>query len=176
LSRTLVHFLQKNESGEGVNLSVELIPTAILFVMNGEVYPMRHTTEMDLFDLSFGKINILREDIAEVVIDEGVEIDAAMVEEFHQFLISYFEKPYTVLLNNINPHSYSFEAIINWGNLPEMKAMAAVAYSNISNTISNVLASFQQPDSNFQVFSNKTEALGWLLIELDRPNQLGGCV
>ena len=61
---------------------------------------------MDSYELSFGKIIILRNDLAEVIVNEGVEVDFGMVEEFHHFLLSNFTHSFSLLINKVN--SYSF--------------------------------------------------------------------
>jgi hypothetical protein len=43
---------------------------------------------MDLHVVKFAKIIILRDDIAEVVIDENIVMNLAMVNEYHDFLMS----------------------------------------------------------------------------------------
>ena len=40
---------------------------------------------MNLYELPFAKIIILRDDIAEVMINEGVIMDLAMVEQYNLF-------------------------------------------------------------------------------------------
>ena len=43
---------------------------------------------MELYELSFGKIIIISDDIAEVIIDEDIEFNLKMVDEYHEFLRS----------------------------------------------------------------------------------------
>ena len=40
---------------------------------------------MELHELSFGKIIILHKNVAEVIINEGVEMDEELVNQFHDF-------------------------------------------------------------------------------------------
>jgi len=44
---------------------------------------------MDLHELPFAKIIILREDIAEVIINDGIKMDSEMVDQYHDFLLSH---------------------------------------------------------------------------------------
>ena len=44
---------------------------------------------MNVHELSFSKIILLSESIAEVIINEGVELDEKMVEQYHEFLLSH---------------------------------------------------------------------------------------
>ena len=38
--------------------------------------------------LSFGEIIILKPNLAEVIVDDGIEMDLKMVEEYHEFLLN----------------------------------------------------------------------------------------
>ena len=49
--------------------------------------------------LSFADINILREDIAEVIVHEGIEMDLAMVDEYHAYLQKHLQSPFSLLVN-----------------------------------------------------------------------------
>ena len=57
---------------------------------------------MDLHELSFEKVIILREDLAEVVVNEGIEMSVEMVDEYHYFLLSHMSAQLSLLLNKIN--------------------------------------------------------------------------
>jgi len=53
---------------------------------------------VESYQLPFAKIDILREDIAEVIFNDGVKIDEQMVEQYHSFLISHLQVPPSVSL------------------------------------------------------------------------------
>lgn len=121
---------------------------------------------MDLYELPFAKIVILREDIAEVMINEGVELDAAMVDQYHDFLLSHLEAPFALLINKVNSYTYNFEAQENLATLKEINAMAVVAYNRITEITTQTLASFpREVEWNLKIFSNRDEALSWLISE-----------
>lgn len=65
---------------------------------------------MELHELSFAKIIILREDIAEVIVNEGVEMTVEMVDEYHNFLLSHLRAPFSLLVNKLNAYTYDFDA------------------------------------------------------------------
>ena len=65
---------------------------------------------MDLYELSFAKIIILRDDIAEVMINDGVEMDTGMVDQYHVFLLTHLQAPFSLLINKVNSYTYTFEA------------------------------------------------------------------
>lgn len=121
---------------------------------------------MDLYKLPFAKIIILREDIAEVMINDGVEMDANMVEQYHAFLLSHLEAPFALLINKINAYSYDFPAQEILATLKEINAMAVVAYNRTTEITTEMLASYPRDVAwNLKIFSNRDEAMAWLLSE-----------
>jgi hypothetical protein len=104
---------------------------------------------MNVHELSFSKIILLSESIAEVIINEGVELDEKMVEQYHEFLLSHLIAPFSLLINKVNSYSYNFGAQIN----------LAIAVP-------------RSVEWNLKVFSNRDKALGWLKIE--QKNYQGG--
>lgn len=52
--------------------------------------------------LDFGVINHLEKQIAEVIIDEGVEINDIMVDEYHRYLDQYYSGDFGLLINKMN--------------------------------------------------------------------------
>ena len=65
---------------------------------------------MKLYELPFAKIIILDDNIAEVMIDHGVEMDVEMVEQYHDFLLSHLRPPFSLLINKIKSYAYDFHA------------------------------------------------------------------
>ena len=118
---------------------------------------------MDLYELPFAKIIILRDDIAEVMINEGVQMDASMVEQYHAFLLSHLQHPFSLLVNKVNAYSYDFDAQAKLATLEEIRAIAVVAYNRVSRIATETLASFPRAVKwNLKIFSNREEALSWL--------------
>ena len=127
---------------------------------------------MDLHELPFAKIIILREDIAEVLINEGVEMDIKAVNHFHDFLLSHMRHPFSLLINKINHYSYDFAAQSKLGALKESSAIAVVAYSRITEISTESVASFPRDVKwNMKIFSNRDEALSWLESENNESNK-----
>lgn len=122
---------------------------------------------MDLHELPFAKIIILREDIAEVVVDEGVELNLEMVNQYHDFLLSHLGPPFSLLINKLNSYTYTFDAQINLANLKEINSMAVVAYNWVTRASTAALANSvpREKDWNIELFSNREEAWEWLLSE-----------
>lgn len=121
---------------------------------------------MELYELPFAKIMIIRDDIAEVIINEGVEMTKDMVEQYHGFLLSHLKPPFSLLVNKVNAYSYDFEAQAILGTLKEINAMAVVAYNRTTKITTEMLASYPREVTwNLRIFSNRDKALSWLLSE-----------
>ena len=124
---------------------------------------------MNLYELSFAKIIVLRDDIAEVIINDAVVMNAAMVEQYHEFLRSILTSPFSLLINKINSYTYDFDAQIELATIAEINAMAVVAYSRITELTTETLASYPRSKKwNLQIFMNRDDALAWLLLEQDK--------
>ena len=121
---------------------------------------------MELNELPFAKIIILRDDIAEVMINDGVIMDIAMVEQYHDFLLSHLRAPFSILVNKINSYTYDFDAQEKLATLKEINAMAVVAYNPVTEITTQILASYPRNVKwNLRIFSDRDDALTWLLSE-----------
>lgn len=122
---------------------------------------------MTVHELPFSKIILLSDSIAEVIINEGVELDEAMVDQYHEFLLKHLSAPFCLLINKINSYSYSFAAQINLATLKEINAMAIVTYSTAAELATNNLATAvpREVEWNLKMFSNRENALNWLQLE-----------
>jgi len=124
---------------------------------------------MDLYELPFAKIIILRDDIAEVMINEGVQMDANMVDQYHDFLLSHLRAPFALLINKVNSYAFDFDAQAKLATLKEINAIAVVAYNRVSRIATETLASFPRDvEWNLKIVSSRDEALAWLLVEQDK--------
>ena len=121
---------------------------------------------MNLYELPFAKIIILHDNIAEVIINEAIVMDLHMVNEYHKFLLTHLQAPFSLLINKVNSYTYDFSAQTNLANLEEINAMAIVAYNRITKMTTETLASYPRKKQwNLKVFSNRDEALEWLTYE-----------
>ena len=121
---------------------------------------------MNLYELPYAKIIILHDNIAEVIINDEVKMDLEMVEHYHEFLLSHLRPPFSLLINKINSYSYDFDAQLKLATLKEINAMAVVAYDRITKITTETLASYPRSEKwNLKVFSNRDEALNWLLLQ-----------
>ncbi len=121
---------------------------------------------MDLSELPYAKIIILHDNIAEVMINDEVKMDIEMVEHYHKYLLSHLRSPFSLLINKINSYTYDFDAQLKLATLKEINAMAVVAYNRTTRITTESLASYPRSKKwNLKVFSNRDEALDWLLLQ-----------
>jgi len=126
---------------------------------------------MDLHELSFAKIIIIHENLAEVIIDEGIEMNSIMVDQYHKFLLSHLQAPFSLLINKIHSYTYDFAAQLELATLKEIKAMAVIAYNRATKDTTETLASYPRSNAwNLKVFYDREEALAWLITEQIKSN------
>lgn len=125
------------------------------------------TKEMEHHQLGFGDINILQGNIAEVVFHEGIELDLPMVREYHNFLLRHMQYPFGVMVNKRNSYTYTFEAQLNIDSMHEVKAIAFVSHSEITQISAECIADMPRNIAwNYKIFTDRAEALEWLSSEL----------
>ncbi len=118
---------------------------------------------MKTYKLSFGCITILKSNIAEVIIDEGILMDLKMVDAYHSFLIAKLEAPFLLLINKKHAYTYTFEAQKAIMNIPLVKAMAVVTDVYFSKLATDVLININRGSEwNIKTFDRHEEALKWL--------------
>ncbi|NJX16574.1 hypothetical protein [Tamlana crocina] len=118
---------------------------------------------MKSYRLSFATIIIHKKKLAEVVVDEGVELDEIMVAEYHDFLLSNLDTPILLLINRKYSYAYTFKAQLAIGRLKEIKAVAVVV-TNASSLMSTktLLSLNEEVNSKIKIFQDRDEALSWL--------------
>lgn len=118
---------------------------------------------MKVYILPFGKINIIHNSIAEVIINEGVVMDIDMVTHYHDFLIENLESPFSLLINKENSYSYKFDAQLKIANLSEVQSMAVVIYNLSAEMATQILINLNKGnDWDIKLFKDRQVALDWL--------------
>ncbi len=114
--------------------------------------------------LPFANIIILKDNLAEVIINEGVEMNSDIVEQYHNFLLRHLSSPFALLINKKNAYTYDFNAQLKIASLKEIYAMAVITYNEVSKQTTHYLAKTVPHDIpwNLEIFSNREEALLWL--------------
>lgn len=118
---------------------------------------------MSKYKLSFGEIIILKPNLAEVIVDNNVEMDLEMVGEYHEFLLSKLEHPFNLLINKVHQYTYTFEAQQHLATLVQIGSMVVVAYSSVTKKCTESLVDVPRPMPwNIKIFSDRSLALDWL--------------
>jgi hypothetical protein len=123
---------------------------------------------MNINKLSFGKAIVIDSSLAEIIIDEGIEMNLAMVTEYHNWISQNLSDPCMVLVNRINSYTYSFNAQLALGSLEQIKAVAVVTNCDKVIKTTEFLKTLPRENPwNPTFFSNRDQALLWLEIQWD---------
>ncbi len=118
---------------------------------------------MELYELSFCNVEVLRSDIAEVSVFEGVDVDLKMVEEIHQCFLSIFAHSFSLLINKSNSYSTQFDALVHFGTLQSIDKIAVFAPNKLAKLSADFSADIpSSAELNIQVFIDRNDALAWL--------------
>ena len=118
---------------------------------------------MKSYKLSFGTISILRNNLAEVIVNEGVEMDEVMVDEYHDFLLTNLDAPFSLLINKKNSYTYTFEAQKSIVSIKGVDNMAVVVDSQVAIMSSETLLSLNKDNNwNVRMFRTRERAINWL--------------
>jgi len=120
---------------------------------------------MSTYNLSFGIINVLQYNLAEVIVNEGVLMDEVMIVEYHDFLLKMLKAPFGLLVNKRHSYSYTFGAQKTITHLDEIKSMAVVAQTSGAVMSTETLINVNM-NRNIKMFQEKEAALVWLQKEL----------
>jgi hypothetical protein len=123
------------------------------------------------YALSFGTVTLLASNLAEVIVNEGVEMDIAMVREYHAFINKELATPCATLINKKNSYSFTFEAELEVSNLEKIIAIAAVVYTEPGRITTEFLGKLPTHKKwNLKIFQNDRQAaLDWLQEQLKTP-------
>ena len=118
---------------------------------------------MEIHQLSFGKAIKLDTDLAEIIVNESVVMNIDMVDEYHDWIGKHLDNPCFLLINKVNAYTYTFDAQLKIGTLPQIRAMAVVVYNRMSKLTTQNLSEYpREKDWNIHIFDNRDEALAWL--------------
>lgn len=118
---------------------------------------------MDWYKLSFAKVGIIHSNLAEIIVDEGVDIDLVMVDEIHRYLLSIFTHSFSLLINKSNAYSTQLDALIKFGALKAIDKIAVYAPNKLAKLSADFSATIpSSAQLNIQVFTQRTDALNWL--------------
>jgi len=119
---------------------------------------------MKNYKLTFGTISIINSRLAEVIVDDGIVFDEVMVDEYHDFLLTNLDAPFSLLINKKHSYSYTFEAQKTIVNLKQIKAMAVYVGSSGALMSTETLIKMNENNNwNIMIFMKREEALDWLM-------------
>ena len=117
---------------------------------------------MKTHQLRFAEIIILKDNLAEVIINRGVLMDMEMVKEYHDFLLKHLKAPFSLLINKKHPYTYTYKAQTEIANLEEIDFMAVFVERFTAKRSTEFLISINKDKWNIKTFMVKSEALEWL--------------
>lgn len=125
---------------------------------------------MKTYELSFGTATLLRPDLVEVIVNEGVEMDLDMVDEYHMFVSEFLATPCGILVNKRNKYAYTFEAQMVIGRMEKIRAVAMLVYSDTGRIASEMVMNLPPiPAQNVRIFFDRNAALKWVEQQLSLP-------
>ncbi len=111
----------------------------------------------------FGTVKMINANLAEIFINEEVQVDIDMAIECEEVLDELMPAHYGLLLNERTPHSYTAEAESYFSEMDNLHAMAVVLNTKFTDVASKYLQSFHEEVTwNMKVFYNREKALEWL--------------
>jgi len=118
---------------------------------------------MEMYRVSFASIRLLEVNLAEITVDEGVDIDLKMVEEIHLALHSLLPDKFSLFINKKNSYSTQLDALIKFGQLKGIDKIAVYAPNKMAQLSADFSASIPSSSVlNIQVFTDPNIALAWL--------------
>ncbi|MGM5469750.1 DUF7793 family protein [Flavobacteriaceae bacterium LMO-SS05] len=118
---------------------------------------------MNTYTLPFGDITILQENLAEIVVNEGIIIDEDIVNDYHNFLISNLKPPFSLMVNKKFAYSYTYEALLKIHGLDQIDKIAVVAYSSFTEMATKFLIDINTKRNwKVRIFQDQDLALNWL--------------
>lgn len=125
---------------------------------------------MEIHQISFAKVCVLSNDLAEITVDSGADINLNMVNELHQLLLSLFCDSFSLLINKSNSYSTQLDALIHFGTLPAIDKIAIFAPNKLAKMSADFSATI--PSSavlTIEVFTERDDALEWLIERKSSP-------
>lgn len=118
---------------------------------------------MNCHRISFAQIKVLSCTLGEIIVDQGVDIDADMVREIHQALTELFPQPFSLLINKKNSYSTQLDALILFGQLKAISKIAVFAPNSLAKLSADFAATIPSSAAlNIEVFTEREDALAWL--------------
>jgi len=118
---------------------------------------------MEMHQISFARIYILHSKLAEIIVDDGIDINMVMVNEIHTSLLSLLDDTFSLLVNKTHAYSTQLDALIEFGTLRAIDKIAVFAPNKLAKMSADFSASIpSSAELNIEVFTDRDDALAWL--------------
>lgn len=114
--------------------------------------------------LPFGRLKCPADNIIELIIDEGVEINVDMARAIHAAIEQWVDdEPAGFVVHKLHSYSISFEAQQIVGELPGIAVSAVVAYNQFGEmTAQQIITMSEMEESAIAIFPTLENAIFWL--------------
>jgi len=114
--------------------------------------------------LDFCAVQYREDGIAELEVNEGINLDAAMATELTQLADEVIQGPFGLLSNRVHSYSLSFEAMSILANYDNMTALAIVVHSAKSRLLVETQNFFISAlkKKPIRIFMDVDSAVAWL--------------
>lgn len=118
---------------------------------------------MKEIDAAGGKIIKLDDDLAEVIVSDGLEVTAEMVDGARQLLIEHFHCPCRVLINRKNSYHYNFDAQQRLADMDCVHSVAILSHTRAGEITAKIVQMFPGKGTwKVSFFADRKSALAWL--------------
>jgi hypothetical protein len=122
---------------------------------------------MDIQRISFASIKTISGNISEIIVDDGIEIDDAMVDELHDLLIKKYSGDFGLLVNIINSYAYTFAAQQRCATLDHLKVLAFVVYKRSTEVATApIISRHRKRGKKVDLFYSYDDALNSLMADM----------
>ena len=121
---------------------------------------MEKNTELKL---PFACLKCPADNIVELIIDDGVELDTDMAKAMHTAIEQWTDGPFGLVVHKLNTYSVSFDAQQFVGDVPGCVVSAVVAYNRSGEIGAEYIISMSEiPEGDIAIFPTLENAVFWL--------------
>jgi hypothetical protein len=109
--------------------------------------------------IEFGDFKEIEPQIMEVIIHEGVVLDADKIQMIEEGLLEKYSNRYALLVNRINHYSHTHESMMKVSRLKNLVGIAILVYEDFAKQVAAIHELYQR---NVAVFDDRKKAITWL--------------
>ena len=111
------------------------------------------------YRVSYAEVAVREDGLVEVVVDDHLEVDAAMAGEFADLFARIADRPTAILIHKVNSYAMTFKAARILSQLPNLVASAILPYSRVAHMVADASVLM---GGNIHVFTSALDAAEWL--------------